>query len=49
MCTGFWNIQFNSLLNLEFGKRTKAIVFADDLLIAVRAENVFTFVVEVCS
>ena len=21
---GFWNIQYNSLLNLEFGKRTKA-------------------------
>jgi hypothetical protein len=37
---GFWNIQFNSLLNLKFGKRTKAIAFADDLLIAVRAENV---------
>ena len=38
--TGFWNIQFNSLLNLKFGKRTKAIAFADDLLIAVKAENV---------
>ena len=37
---GFWNIQFNSLLNLKFGKRTKAIAFADDLLIAVRAESV---------
>jgi len=37
---GFWNIQYNSLLNLEFGKRTKAIAFADNLLIAVRAENV---------
>ena len=37
---GFWNIHFNSILNLEFGKRTKAIAFADDLLIAVRAENV---------
>jgi hypothetical protein len=37
---GFWNIQYNSLLNLSYGKRTKAIAFADDLLIAVRAENV---------
>ena len=37
---GFWNLQYNTLLNLEFGKRTKAIAFADDLLIAVRAENV---------
>jgi len=41
-CCGpsFWNIQFNSLLNLNYGTRTKAIAFADDLLIAVRAENV---------
>ena len=37
---GFWNIQYNTLLNLEFGKRTKSIAFADDLLIAVRTENV---------
>jgi hypothetical protein len=37
-CTGpgFWNIQFNSLRNLDFGKRTKAIAFAHDLLIAVK-------------
>jgi len=32
--------KYNSLLNLKYGKRTKAITFADDLLIAVRAENV---------
>ena len=38
--TGFWNIQFVSLLNLNYGERTKAIEFADDLLIAVRARNV---------
>jgi len=37
---GFWDIQYNSLLNLEFGKRTKAIASADDLLIAVKAETV---------
>ena len=37
---GFWNIKYNSLLNLHYGKRTKAIAFADDLLIAVRAENI---------
>jgi hypothetical protein len=36
----FWNIQYNSLLNLQYGKRTKAIAFADDLLIAVRTETV---------
>jgi len=34
---GYWNIQYNSLLNLEFMKQTKAIAFADDLLIAVKA------------
>ena len=37
---GFWNIQYNSLLNIEYGKHTKAIAFADDLLIAVKAETV---------
>ena len=36
----FWNNQYNSLLNLEYGKRTKAIAFADDLIIAVRVETV---------
>jgi len=34
---GFWNIQYNPLLNFEYDKRTKAITFADDLLIAVTA------------
>jgi len=38
--SGFWNIQYNSLLNLEFKKRTKAIAYADDLSIVVRAEAV---------
>jgi hypothetical protein len=37
---GFWNIQYNSILNLEFRKQTKAIAFADDLLIAVKAEGI---------
>jgi hypothetical protein len=32
---GFWNIQYNSLVILEYGKRTKPTAFADDLLIAV--------------
>jgi len=34
---GFWNIQYNSLFNLEFRKQTKALAFADDLLIALKA------------
>jgi hypothetical protein len=37
---GLWNIQYNSLLNLEFRKQTKVIAFADDLLIAVKAESI---------
>jgi len=37
---GFWNIQYNSLHKPEFGKPTKAIAFADDLIIVVRAETV---------
>jgi hypothetical protein len=36
----FWNIQYNSFLNLNFIKQTKAIAFADDLLIAVKAESI---------
>ena len=36
----FWNIQYNSLLNIEYGKHTKAIAFADDLLIVTTAETV---------
>jgi len=36
----FWNNQYNSLLNLEYGKRTNAIAFADYLIIAIRAETV---------
>jgi len=32
--------KYNSLLNLNYGKRTKAIAFGDDLLIAVRVGDV---------
>ena len=37
---GYWNIQYNSLLNLNFAKWTRAIAFADDLLLAVKATTV---------
>jgi hypothetical protein len=37
---GYWNIQYNSILNLNFAKWTRAIAFADDLLIAVKAGTV---------
>jgi hypothetical protein len=37
---GYWNIQYNSLLNLNFAKWTKVIAFADDLLIVVKAATI---------
>jgi hypothetical protein len=37
---GLWNIQYNPLLNLEFRTQTKAVAFADDLLLAVKAESI---------
>jgi hypothetical protein len=39
-CTpGFWNLLFNSLLDLNFTTSTKA-AFADDLLLAIKGETV---------
>ena len=38
--TGLWNIQYNSLLNLEFREQTKVMATADDLLVAVKAESI---------
>ena len=37
---GFWNILYNSLLILELTSRSKAIAFADDLIILTRGETV---------
>ena len=37
---GYWNIQYNSLVNLNYAKWTRAIAFADDLLITVKAVTV---------
>jgi hypothetical protein len=41
-CSGprYWNIQYNSLLNLKYAKWTRAIAYADDLLIAIKAATV---------
>ena len=33
---GSWNIMYNSLLNLQFHKRTKVIAFADDVIVLTR-------------
>jgi ribonuclease HI len=37
---GLWNIQYNSLLNLNFAKQTSAIAFADDLILVTRGKTV---------
>jgi hypothetical protein len=37
---GFWNLQYNSWLNLAFKARTKAVAFADDLILAIRGDSV---------
>jgi hypothetical protein len=34
---GYWNIQYNSLLNLEFMDKTKVVAFEVDLILAIRA------------
>ena len=36
---GFWNIQYNSLLNLEYKKNTKVIACADDLIILTKGKT----------
>jgi hypothetical protein len=36
---GFWNLQFNSLLQFKFITRTKVVAYADDLLIAIRGNS----------
>ena len=36
---GLWNIQYNSLLNLNFEKQTSAIAFADDLILVTRGKQ----------
>ena len=37
---GYWNIQYNSLLNINFTNRTKAVAFADDLILMARGKRV---------
>jgi hypothetical protein len=31
---------YNSLLNIQFTKNSKAVAFADDLILAIRKENI---------
>jgi hypothetical protein len=37
---GYWNIQYNLLLNLNYAKWTKAIAYTDYLLITVKAATI---------
>lgn len=36
---GFWNILYNSLLNLDFTHRTRVIAFADDLMVLTQGKT----------
>ena len=36
---GFWNLQYNSLLELKYMNRTKVVAFADDLIMVTRSES----------
>jgi len=36
---GYWNVLYNSLLNIQFTKSSKAVAFADDLILAIRNET----------
>lgn len=36
---GLWNIQYNSLLNVNYTQKTKVIAFADDLLVMTHGTN----------
>jgi hypothetical protein len=37
---GFWNIPYNSLLNLGYTSHTKTVAFADGLVILIKAESI---------
>ena len=37
---GFWNIQYNTLLNLRYTNHTKTIALADDLIIIIKEESI---------
>ena len=34
----YWNIQYNSLLNLKYKEKTKVVAFADDIILEIRAD-----------
>jgi len=38
--SGFWNVQYNFLLNLRYTNHTKKVAFADNLVIMMKAESI---------
>jgi len=38
--SGLWNIQYDSLLNLQYKNYTRVVAFADYLLLMIRAESI---------
>jgi hypothetical protein len=36
----FWNIQYDSVLNLQYVHHTSAVTFADDLILMIRADSI---------
>lgn len=37
---GLWNVQYDSLLNLQYKTGTKVIAFADDVIVLIKGKNV---------
>jgi hypothetical protein len=37
---GLWNIQYATLLNIQYKQHTRVIAFADDLIVTVRAVSI---------
>jgi hypothetical protein len=35
-----WNIQYDPVLNLQFTHHTRAVAFADDLILMIRADSI---------
>lgn len=38
--SGFWNLQYNPILTLKYTDHTRAVAFADDLIIMTKAKNI---------
>jgi len=37
--TGFWNIEYNTIININITKRTSTLEFADNYLLKIRRES----------